>query len=96
MSNRLSTVEGLEIQAPPMVDGERAIDHPSHTSESRVNKLTLIQINIADPFITKTGACCNLFCNYGIVTCIKLALSKQHGINIAVFLQCLLQKLHKV
>ncbi|XP_052252668.1 uncharacterized protein LOC127859354 isoform X2 [Dreissena polymorpha] len=89
MSNRLSTVEGLEIQAPPMVDGERAIDHPSHTSESRVNNVTLIQINIADPFITKTGACGYLMCNYGIITCngIKLAFSEQHGINIAVFLQ---------
>lgn len=54
MSNRLSTVEGLELQDPKQVESKK-IDHPSHTSEERVNNVTLIQMDIHDPHITKTG-----------------------------------------
>ncbi|XP_045189996.2 BTB/POZ domain-containing protein 16-like isoform X3 [Mercenaria mercenaria] len=54
MSNRLSTVEGLELQGPKEAESKK-IDHPSHTSEGRVNNVTLIQIDIHDPYVTKTG-----------------------------------------
>ncbi|KAL4232314.1 BTB POZ domain-containing protein 16 [Mactra antiquata] len=56
MSNRLSTVEGLELQDGTTTAKEsKAIDHPVHTSQERVNTVTLIQMNINDPHITKTG-----------------------------------------
>ena len=54
MSNRLSTVEGLEIQDVKDLESKK-IDHPSHTSEGRVNNVTLIQMDIHDRFVTKTG-----------------------------------------
>ncbi|XP_060580646.1 BTB/POZ domain-containing protein 16-like isoform X2 [Ruditapes philippinarum] len=54
MSNRLSTVEGLEIQDVKDLESKK-IDHPSLTSEGRVNNVTLIQMDIHDPFVTKTG-----------------------------------------
>lgn len=52
MSNRLSTVEGLELQ--PGAEAKK-IEQPSYTSEERVNNVTVIQIDIGDPFVTKTG-----------------------------------------
>lgn len=49
MSNRLSTVEGLELQTGH--EGKKV----DSQSEERVNNVTVIQIDIADPFVTKTG-----------------------------------------
>lgn len=54
MSNRLSTVEGLELQDPKQTESKK-IDHPSHTAEERVNNVTLIQMDIHDLHVTKTG-----------------------------------------
>ncbi|XP_052770630.1 BTB/POZ domain-containing protein 16-like isoform X2 [Mya arenaria] len=54
MSNRLSTMEGLEVQTVDP-EAERKIDHPSHTSRSIVNNVTLIHMDIDDPTVTKTG-----------------------------------------
>ena len=53
MSNRLSTVEGLELQQPG-AEGKK-LENPANTSEERYNNVTVIQIDISDPFVTKTG-----------------------------------------
>ena len=53
MSNRLSTVDGVEV-AEPLTDPKK-VDHPAHTGQARVNTVTSISIDIHDPAITKTG-----------------------------------------
>lgn len=53
MSNRLSTVEGVEL-AESATDTKK-MDHPAHTGQSRVNTVTSITIDIHDPAITKTA-----------------------------------------
>ena len=50
LSNRLSVEDGL-----PDVDERKGLDHPSYTSEERVNNVTVIKMDIKDPDITKTG-----------------------------------------
>ena len=50
LSNRLSVEDGL-----PDVDEKKGLDHPSYTSEERVNNVTVIKMDIKDPDITKTG-----------------------------------------
>lgn len=54
MSNRLSTVEGVELQDPTVVDTKK-VSHPAHTSQARVNTVTIINMDIHDPAITKTA-----------------------------------------
>ena len=51
MSNRLSVEEDV-IQTE---DEKKGLDHPSFTSEERVNNVICIKMDIRDPDITKTG-----------------------------------------
>lgn len=50
LSNRLSVEDGL-----PDVEEKKGLDHPSYTSEERVNNVTVIKMDIRDPDITKTA-----------------------------------------
>lgn len=54
MSNRLSTMEGLELQNIVPQEAKH-VDHPFDTSDERVNTVTVIQMDIHDPLITKTA-----------------------------------------
>jgi len=56
ISNRLSTVEGVEAPEKPLKEPKK-MDHPAHTSEKRLNNVTVIHMDIHDPAITKTGTC---------------------------------------
>ena len=49
MSNRLSVDDG-EAE-----DDFKGLDHPSFTSEERINNVTVIKMDIRDPDVTKTG-----------------------------------------
>ena len=53
LSNRLSVEDGLGD-----VEEKKGLDHPSYTSEERVNNVTVIKMDIRDPDITKTGKLC--------------------------------------
>ena len=47
---RLSMVEGGEED-----EGPKKLDHPAHTSEKRVNSVTIIKLDVKDPLLTKIG-----------------------------------------
>ena len=51
ISNRLSAEEGIADTE----EIRKGLDHPSFTSEERVNNVSFIKLEIRDPDITKTG-----------------------------------------